>query len=110
MSRGYFDSFYSLSVYCTVQVYRTGYFTPWLLSVLDGGEELGVRAAGRADGLECLDELVALPLVSEAGVEVGGRQTEQPTVLVRAARVIRGLSVLEVREHGLGGTILILEL
>ena len=97
---------------CTVQYRCTEpvISLPGLLSVLDGGEELGVRAAGRADGLECLDELVALPLVSEAGVEVGGRQTEQPTVLVRAARVIRGLSVLEVREHGLGGTILILEL
>ena len=71
------------------------------LPVLDGGEQLSVGAAGGAHRLEGLDELVPLPLVSEAGVEIRGRQTEQPPVLVRAARVVRGLPVLEVGEHGL---------
>ena len=69
--------------------------------MLDGGQELRVGAAGGAHRLEGLDELVPLPLVSEAGVEIRGRQTEQPPVLVRAAGVVRGLSVLEMGEHGL---------
>ena len=55
--------------------------------MLDGGEQLSVGAAGGAHRLEGLDELVPLPLVSEAGVEIRGRQTEQPPVLVRPARL-----------------------
>ena len=69
--------------------------------MLDGGQQLSVRAAGGAHSLECLDELVPLPLVSEASVEIRGRKTEKPPVLVRAAGVVRGLPVLKVGEHGL---------
>ena len=69
--------------------------------MLDSGQQLSVRTAGRAHRLECLDELVPLPLISEASVEIRGRQTKQPPVLVRAAGVVRGLPVLEVGEHGL---------
>ena len=71
------------------------------LSVLDGGEELSVGAAGGAHRLKCLDELVPLPLVSQAGVKIRGRQTKQPPILVRAAGVVRRLPMLEMGEHGL---------
>ena len=64
--------------------------------MLNSGQQLSVRAAGGAHSLECLDKLVPLPLISEASVEIRGRQTEQPPVLVRAAGVVRGLPVLEV--------------
>ena len=69
--------------------------------MLDSGQQLSVRTARRAHRLECLDELVPLPLISEASIKIRGRKTEQPPVLVRAARVVRGLPVLKVREHGL---------
>ena len=68
--------------------------------MLDGGEELTVGTAGTADVLKCLDKFLFLPAITEAGVEVRGRQTEKPLVLVRSAAVSR-LLVLEVGEHRL---------
>ena len=68
--------------------------------MLDGGEELTVGTAGTADVLKCLDKFLFLPAITEAGVEVRGRQTEEPLVLVRSAAVSR-LLVLEVGEHRL---------
>ena len=55
-----------------------------LAPVLHGGEQLGVGTAWGCHRLEGLDELLLLPLIGQACVEVRGRETEQPLVLVRS--------------------------
>ena len=55
--------------------------------VLDGGEQFTVRTAWTGHVLKCLQKLLLLPAVTEAGVEVRGCEAEKSLVLVRSAEV-----------------------
>ena len=75
--------------------------------MLHRGEQICIRTAWRGHGLEGLDELLLLPLVGQARVEVRRCQAEQAFVLVRRGGGGRGwrtwgscwLAMLEVGEH-----------
>ena len=75
--------------------------------MLHRGKKVCIRTAWRGHGLEGLDELLLLPLVGQARVEVRRCQAEQALVLVRCGGGGRRwrtwgscwLAMLEVGEH-----------